>query len=149
MTRRQTPTYDAGVSDAHWPELPAAWADTYATLHMWTQIVGKVALAQSPPLNHSWGVALQVTPRGLTTRPLPHGARTFTMEFDFIDHRLAIVVSDSSRRTIPLTARSVSVFYREVMTTLAEMNLPVRIWPMPSEVANPIRFDEDTVHASY
>ena len=137
------------MSDAHWPELPAAWADTYATLHMWTQVVGKVALAQSPPLNHSWGVALQVTPRGLSTRPLPHGARTFTLEFDFIDHRLAIVVSDSSRRTIPLSARSVSVFYREVMTTLAEMNLPVRIWPMPSEVAHPIRFDEDTVHASY
>jgi hypothetical protein len=137
------------VSDAHWPELPAAWADTYATLHMWTQVVGKVALAQSPPLNHSWGVALQVTPRGLTTRPLPHCARTFTIEFDFIDHRLAIVVSDSSRRTIPLTARSVATFYREVMTTLAEMNLPVRIWPMPSEVPNPIRFDEDTVHASY
>ena len=137
------------MSAAHWPELPLEWADTYATLHMWTQIVGKVALAQSPPLNHSWGVALQVTPRGLATRPLPHGARTFTLEFDFIDHRLAIVVSDSSRRTIPLTARSVSVFYREVMTTLAEMNLPVRIWPMPSEVPNPIRFDEDTVHASY
>ena len=137
------------MSDAHWPALPSEWAETHATLHMWTQIVGKVALAQSPPLNHSWGVALQVTPRGLTTRPLPHGARTFTMEFDFIDHRLAIVVSDSSRRTIPLTARSVSVFYREVMTTLAEMNLPVRIWPMPSEVPNPIRFDEDTVHASY
>jgi len=137
------------MSTAHWPELPAEWADTYATLHMWTQIVGKVALAQSPPLNHSWGVALQVTPRGLTTRPLPHGARTFTLEFDFIDHRLAIVVSDSSRRTIPLTARSVSVFYGEVMTTLAEMNLPVRIWPLPSEVPHPIRFDEDTVHSSY
>jgi hypothetical protein len=137
------------MSAAHWPELPAEWAATYATLHMWTQIVGKVALAQSPPLNHSWGVALHVTPRGLTTRPLPHGARTFTIEFDFIDHRLAIVVSDSSRRTIPLTARSVSLFYREVMTTLAEMNVPVRIWPVPSEVPTPIRFDEDTVHASY
>ena len=128
------------MSAAHWPELPAEWADTYATLHMWTQIVGKVALAQSPPLNHSWGVALQVTPRGLATRPLPHGARTFTLEFDFIDHQLAIVVSDSSRRTIPLTARSVSVFYSEVMTTLAEMNLPVRIWPMPSGGIARLRF---------
>ena len=71
-----------------WPALPyEAWKDTYATLHMWTQVVGKVALAQAPPLNHSWGIALQVTPRGLTTRPLPHGDASFTMEFDFVDHR--------------------------------------------------------------
>ena len=137
------------MSDARWPDLPAQWAGTYATLHMWTQVVGKVALAQSPPLNHSWGIALQITSRGLTTRPLPHGARTFTLEFDFIDHRLAIVASDGAQRTLPLTAKSVADFYREVMATLVEMQLPVRIWRMPVEVPNPIPFDEDTVHASY
>jgi len=125
------------------------WADTYATLHMWTQVVGKIALALAPPLNHSWGVALQMNARGLITRPLPHGPRTFTIEFDFIDHRLAIVASDGAHRTIPLTARSVAAFYREVMATLADMQLAVRIWPMPAEVEHPIRFDEDTVHASY
>ena len=139
----------ASVTEDRWPELPAEWADTYATLHMWTQIVGKIALAQSPPLNHSWGVALQVTPRGVSTRPLPHGARMFMLEFDFVDHHLAIAVSDGARRTLPLTPRSVADFYRVVMATLAEMQLPVRIWTMPVEVANPIPFDQDTVHASY
>jgi Family of unknown function (DUF5996) len=136
-------------SSATWPELPAAWADTCATLHMWTQIVGKVALAQAPPLNHSWAVALQVTPRGLSTRPLAHGARTFTVAFDFIDHELVIAVSDGSLRTLPLAPRSVAAFYREVMSALDDMRLPARIWPMPVEVPNPIRFDQDTVHASY
>src|SRR5262249_9922124 len=95
--------YDRLMGDDRWPDLPAGWADTYHTLHMWTQIVGKIALAQSPPLNHSWGVALQVTTRGLMTRPLPHGSRSFTIEFDFLDHQLAIVVSDGTRRRLPLT----------------------------------------------
>ena len=137
------------VSDALWPELPAQWTDTYATLHMWTQIVGKVALAQAPPLNHSWGVALQVTSSGLSTRPLPHGPRTFTIELDFIDHQLIFVASDGAQRTLPLRPQSVADFYRAVMATLAEMQLPVRIWPMPVEIPDPIRFDEDTIHASY
>ena len=116
---------------------------------MWTQVVGKVALAQAPPLNHSWGVALQITPRGMATRSLPHGHRTFVIAFDFIDHRLEICASDGMTQSIALGPRSVAVFYADVMHTLDEMELPVRIWPMPVEVPNPIRFDEDTAHASY
>jgi hypothetical protein len=132
-----------------WPEMPAAWIDTYATLHMWSQIVGKVALAQAPRLNHSWSVALQLTSRGLMTRPLPHGNRTFTLDFDFLDHALHIVVADGERRSLPLVPQTVAAFYREVMTTLDDMKLPVRIWPMPVEIPNPIRFTDDTVHKSY
>jgi len=116
---------------------------------MWTQIVGKVALALSPPINHSWGVALHVTPRGLSTRPLPYLSRVFTIEFDFLDHRLVIAVSDGAARALPLAPRTVAAFYRDVMAALADLHLPVRIWPMPVEIPNPIRFDEDTVHASY
>jgi hypothetical protein len=138
------------MTEDRWPALPYdAWKDTYATLHMWTQVVGKVALAQAPPLNHSWAIALQVTPRGLTTRALPHGARTFTMAFDFLAHELAIQASDGASRTLPLRSRPVAEFYREVMTTLAAMSLPVKIWPMPVEIPSPIRFDEDTVHSTY
>jgi len=138
------------MSDEVWPALPyEAWKDTYATLHMWTQIVGKVAAAQAPPLNHSWGVALQVTARGLSTRSLPHHTRSFTMEFDFIAHHLAIEVSDGSRRTVPLVPRSVADFYRQVTATLDEMGLPVRIWPVPVEVPSPVRFEDDTAHHSY
>jgi hypothetical protein len=133
-----------------WPALPyAAWKDTYATLHMWTQVVGKVALAQAPPLNHSWGVSLRLTPRGLATRTLPYGARAFTMEFDFLDHRLLIRTSDGDERALPLQPRSVAAFYREVMALLAEMGLPVKIWPMPVEVPSPVRFDLDTQNHSY
>src|SRR4029450_4687579 len=98
-----------------WPELPAAWADTYATLHMWSQIVGKIALAQAPRLNHSWSVALQLPSRGLMTRPLPHEHRTFTIEFDFLDHQLHSVVADGERRSLPLAPRTVAAFYRELL----------------------------------
>jgi len=132
-----------------WPELPTTWVDTYATLHMWSQIVGKIALAQAPRLNHSWSAALQLTSRGLMTRPLPHGNRTFTIEFDFLDHRLHIVVADGERRSLPLAPRTVGAFYRELMATLEQMKLPVRIWPVPVEIPNPIRFPDDTVHKSY
>jgi hypothetical protein len=138
------------MSDERWPALPYdAWKDTCATLHMWTQIVGKVALALAPPLNHSWGVALNVTPRGLSTRPLSHDSRTFTMEFDFLDHRLVIRTSDGEERSLRLEPRTVADFYRAVMAMLADLGLDVKIWPMPVEVPAPIRFDEDTVHASY
>jgi hypothetical protein len=136
-------------SNERWPDLPAAWADTYATLHMWTQVIGKIALAKAPPLNHSWAVALQLTSRGLISRPLHHDARTFTIEFDFLDHELRIVAADGDRRSLPLAPRTVAAFYREVMAALDEMKLPVRIWPMPVEIPNPIRFTEDTVHKSY
>lgn len=133
-----------------WPALPYdAWKDTYATLHMWTQIVGKIALALTPPLNHSWAIALHLTPRGLSTQRLLHGNRSFAMEFDFLDHRLAIRASDGSKRTVRLEPRTVADFYREVMAVLREMGLKVAIWSMPVEIPSPIRFEKDTVHGSY
>jgi hypothetical protein len=133
-----------------WPALPYdAWKDTYATLHMWTQVVGKVALAQAPPLNHSWGIALHVTPRGLSTRTLPYGDRSFAVEFDFIDHQLCVSTSDGDRRTLPLEPRSVAEFYRLVMALLRDMRLPVKIWSMPVEIPDPTRFEDDTAHHSY
>ncbi len=133
-----------------WPALPYdAWKDTYATLHMWTQVVGKVALALAPPLNHGWAIALHLTPRGLSTRRLVHGNRSFTMEFDFIDHQLVIRASDGSERTVRLEPRTVADFYREVMAVLRAMGLEVTIWPMPVEMPSPIRFEKDTVHGSY
>src|SRR5579864_7306590 len=125
----------AAMNEVVWPELPYEnWKDTNATLHMWTQIVGKVALAQAPPLNHSWAIAMQVTPRGLSTRTLPHGDRTFSIQFDFIDHQLLIRASDEATRTLALRPQTVADFYREVMTTLHAMGLPVKIWPMPVEI---------------
>jgi hypothetical protein len=133
-----------------WPPLSYdEWKDTYATLHMWSQVVGKVALAQAAPINHSWGIAMQVTARGLATRPLPYGQRSFTIEFDFIDHQLVIRTADGDKRTLALEPRSVADFYREVMALLAAMALPVRVWPMPVEIPSPIRFDTDTIHHSY
>ena len=138
------------MSDARWPPLPYdAWKDTYATLHMWTQVVGKVALAHAPRLNHSWAIALQITPRGLATRTLQPGDRSFVIEFDFIDHQLLIRVSDGMIRTLPLSPRTVADFHRDVIGMLREMALPVKIWPMPVEIPSPIRFDQDTVHHSY
>lgn len=138
------------MSDDRWPALPYdAWKDTYATLHMWTQVVGKVALAQAPPLNHSWAIALQITPRGLSTRPLTHGSRTFTIEFDFLAHQLVIAASDGVTRTLALVPRSVADFYRDVMRMLDEMSLSVKIWSMPVEVPSPVRFEDDTAHHAY
>ena len=138
------------TTDERWPALPyPAWKDTYATLHMWTQIVGKIALALAPPLNHSWAIALHLTPRGLSTRRLVNGNRSLTLEFDFIDHELVIRASDGSERTVRLEPRTVASFYCEVMAVLGEMGLPVTIWPMPVEIPSPIRFDRDTVHRSY
>jgi len=135
---------------ASWPSLPyEEWKDTYATLHMWSQVVGKVALAHAPPLNHSWGAAFRVTARGLQTHRLQHADRSFTVEFDFIDHQLVIEASDGGRRLLPLESRTVASFYRDVMATLAGMALPVKIWTVPSEIPSPIRFEQDTVHHTY
>jgi hypothetical protein len=140
----------ATTTEADWPGLPyEAWKDTYATLHMWTQVVGKIALAQAPPLNHGWAVALHVTSRGLSTRTLPHGARAFTIQFDFIDHRLSVRASDGETRTLALQARTVADFYRELMDTLQAMGLPVKIRPMAVEIPQPIRLDRDTTHHTY
>jgi Family of unknown function (DUF5996) len=138
------------MTDQAWPPLPyGSWKDTYATLHMWSQVVGKIALAQAPPVNHSWGVSLHVTARGLATPTLPHGSRYFTMEFDFIDHQLVIRTSDGDQRLLPLRPRSVAEFYADVMHTLEQMGLPVKIWSMPVEIPAPIRFEEDVVHHDY
>jgi hypothetical protein len=137
-------------NDPCWPALPYdAWKDTYATLHLWSQVVGKVALALAAPLNHCWAVALRVTPRGLTTRPLPHGERTFTIQFDFIDHQLLVRASDGETRTLELAPRSVSEFYRELMATLDAMHLPVKIHPVSTELPKPVRLDRDTQHHAY
>jgi Family of unknown function (DUF5996) len=136
-------------SDA-WPPLPLAeWADTYVTLHMWTQVVGKIRLALTPLTNHWWNVTLYPTARGLTTSPMPYRDRSVEIAFDFIDHTLTIEVSDGRRETIALQPQSVASFYRKVMATLGGLGVEVRIWPMPVEVASPIRLDQDEQHASY
>lgn len=136
--------------EAEWPELPlAAWKDTYATLHMWTQIVGKVRLALSPRVNHWWHVPLYVTARGLSTTAIPYGSRLFEVEFDFLVHQVALRTSDGQTRTIGLYPRSVADFYREFMKTLASAGIEVKIWKMPVEIADPIPFDQDEQHAAY
>ena len=136
--------------DKYWPPLPfAEWKDTAATLHMWTQIVGKIRLAQSPWVNHSWHVTLYVTARGLTTSPIPHGLRTFEILFDFIDHQLRIKESDGAIKKIGLGPRSVADFYGEVMNALNELKLPVKINTTPNEIPDPIPFERDEVHRVY
>jgi hypothetical protein len=133
-----------------WPALPLKeWQDTYATLHMWTQIVGKVRLAQAPMLNHWWQVPLYVTARGLTTSPIPYGDVSFEISFDFLDHQLRIQTSDGAVRTLALAPRSVADFYREFMAALRALGLEVKIWTMPVEVQDPIPFDQDHQHHSY
>src|SRR5213595_4279292 len=118
--------------DEFWPPLSfAEWKETAATLHMWTQIVGKIRLTLTPWINHSWHVTLYVTSRGLTTSPIPHAVRTFEIAFDFIDHQLRIDASDGERRTIELKPRSVADFYQAVMKTLDELQLPVTINKVP------------------
>src|SRR5438105_8378775 len=133
-----------------WPELNYAdWKETCATLHMWTQIVGKIRLTLTPWTNHSWHVTLYVTSRGLTTSPIPHGTRTFEIQFDFIDHQLLIDKSDGARRRLALKPQSVAEFYRIVMKTLSDLELPVTINTMPNEIENPIPLDQDEEHRSY
>jgi hypothetical protein len=126
-----------------------AWKDTYATLHMWTQIVGKIRLAQTPWINHSWHVTLYATARGLTTSPIPHGARAFQIDFDFIDHRLLIQTNDGAVKTMALQPRSVADFYQELFSNLHQLGLDVKIRTTPNEIVDAIPFDKDHVHASY
>jgi hypothetical protein len=133
-----------------WPDLPHdEWADTLETLHMWSQIVGKIRMECSPWVNHSWGVPLYVSARGLGTSPIPHGNRVFQMEFDFLDHRLSVQTADGSSRFLSLSSRSVAEFYRELMEVLSEMALPVSIRPIPNEIPDPVPFPEDRDHATY
>src|SRR5204862_1403756 len=122
--------------------------DTAMTLHMWTQIVGKIRLTLSPWTNHSWHVTFYVTSRGLTTSPIPHGTRTFEIRFAFIDHQLRILTSDGKSQIIELKPRSVAEFYRIVMKTLKELGLPVTIHTMPNEIENSIPFEQDEQHRS-
>lgn len=132
------------------PELPLAeWQDTLATLHMWSQIVGKIANATTPLVNHFWNSTLRVTPRGLSTLIMPHENGSFQMGFDFIDQQLFIECDDGGVRSVELRSRTVADFYRAVMEALSELNVEVKIWTMPVEVADPIRFTEDTTHKSY
>jgi hypothetical protein len=136
--------------DEVWPPLPfAEWKETAATLHMWTQIIGKIRLALSPWTNHSWHVTLYVTSRGLTTSPIPHVPFTFEIAFDFIDHQLHIEKSDGVRRTIELKPRSVAEFYRIVMRALGDLDRAVSINTTPNEIENPIPFDRDEDHRAY
>lgn len=133
-----------------WPSLPlAAWQDTYATLHLWTQIIGKIRLALAPKLNHWWQSTLYVTPRGLTTASIPYETRSFQISFDFLDHQLQIDTSDGITQRIALAPRSVADFYQTVMATLSQMGIKVRIWTMPQEVAEPLSFTQDHQHAAY
>ena len=133
-----------------WPELPfAEWKDTAITLHMWTQIVGKIRLVLSPWTNHSWHVTLYLTARGLTTSPIPHRNGIFEIRFDFIDHELRLLKSEGEVRVIPLRPESVAAFYREVMTALSELNLDTTINTTPNEVDPAIPFEKDDGHRSY
>ena len=139
-----------GSNQAAWPELPLeAWQGTYATLHMWTQIVGKVRLALSPRVNHWWEVPLYVTARGLTTSAIPYGDGIFEIQFDFIEHELVIQTSWGTSKTMELEPRSVAEFYAEFMSALRSLGIEVKISTLPCEVPNPVRFERDTQHASY
>lgn len=140
----------SSAKETAWPALPLAqWKDTYTTLHMWSQIVGKVRLALSPRINHWWGVALYVTARGLSTSPIPYGTETFQIEFDFIEHKVIFKTSLGQTSTIELFPCTVADFYHEFMDTLHALGIEIKIWPMPVEVPDPIRFDQDLSHASY
>jgi hypothetical protein len=136
--------------DEIWPALPLQpWEATRATLHMWTQIVGKIRLALAPPVNHWWHVPLYVTARGLTTSPIPYQGETFEIMFDFVAHELLIEKSDGTTTTLRLGPKSVAAFYFEVMEALSSMQIAVKIWTTPVEVPNPVPFERDQSNASY
>jgi hypothetical protein len=133
-----------------WPALPLeSWRDTYGTLHMWTQIVGKTRLALAPRENHWWQVALYLTSRGLTTSPMPFHGGSITVEFDLLGHTLEVKTSNGAAGTLRLVARPVAEFYQEYLELLRSLDLEVKIWPVPVEVQDSIRFDQDRTHASY
>lgn len=136
--------------EAIWPELGLDdWEPTYKTLHRWTQMLGKIRLAHTAHVNHWWNVTLQVTPRGLTTSTMDHGARRFSLDLDFVSHQLRIEASDGAASSLDLESMSVADFYERLMETLESMSLPVSIWPVPVEVVDPVPFPEDTDNASY
>jgi len=134
-------------------ELPtlalSQWQATYDTLHMWTQIVGKVRLKQCPAINHWWGIAFYVTANGLTTSPIPYGNGSFEIRFDFVVHKLVIETSNGDIWELKLEPQSVAEFYRKFMAALHELGIDLHIYTMPVEFPNPIPFEKDEVHASY
>ena len=144
-------TISVANSSPHvWLPLPlAVWQDTYQTLHLWTQIIGKIRLALAPKLNHWWHSTLYVTPCGLTTSTMPAGTRSFQITFDFLKHQLLIETSDGITQAIALAPRSVADFYQAVMSTLKEIGIEVQIWTIPQEIADPIPLDRDEQHAAY
>ncbi len=140
------------ASSEFWPSLPLqAWQETYATLHMLTQIVGKIRLRHAPHVNHWWQVPLYITARGLTTSPIPHGRRIFEIDFDFLDHRLNIQTTGGAdaSRSLLLSPRPIAEYYNEIVEALRDLGLPAKIWPVPVEIENPIPFAEDRTHAAY
>jgi hypothetical protein len=133
-----------------WPALPIeAWSDTAATLQLWMQMVGKIRLALTPPINHGWNVTLYPTIRGVTTFPMAHGSLMLQIDFDFLDHALLIATSEGDQTVIPLRPMTVAAFYQRLMHALEGVGAPVRIWPVPVEIAQPIPFEQDTTHQSY
>ena len=135
---------------AAWPALPyTAWQDTCATLQLWTQVVGKIRLARAPMVNHWWQVVLYVSPRGLTTSPIPYGSEVFQIDLDFLDHRLAITVSDGRVEQFALRAMSVAAFYAETMGRLRKLGIDIHIWTRPQEIVDASPFEQDDHHASY
>lgn len=136
--------------DQFWPALPfGEWQATAESLHMWTQIVGKIRLALTPWINHSWHVTLYLTSRGLATSPIPHGLHAFEIRFDFISHELRVLKSDGALRVLPLQPRSVAAFYQTVMAAMSDLELPVKIDLTPNEITDPIPFDRDETHCAY
>src|SRR5467141_3135932 len=133
-----------------WPALPLEeWRDTYATLHMWTQMVGKTCLALAPRQNHWWQVAFRVTARGLATGPMPYDTRTLDAEFDFVEHELVLRTGEGAVQKIALRPRSVAAFYRAYLAALDTLGMHVKIWPVPVEAEHKIRFPDDEQHAAY
>lgn len=138
------------MSFERWPDLPLnAWRDTYETLHRWTQIIGKIRLAQTPWVNHSWHVPLYVTARGLTTSLIPHGNGAFQISFDFVSHQLLVETEAGATHVMLLKPKSVADFYHEVMRALHDLRLPVRIYAKPNELPDATPFAEDETHAAY
>src|SRR4051812_49365353 len=151
---KQGPASMQTVSSSNWPPLVYTdWQDSCATLHMWTQIVGKIRLALAPPVNHWWQVPLYLTSRGLTTSPMPYGRRTFQIDFDFCDHRLLIWLSDGNSDSFALRPMTVAAFHDELMERLNRLGIAPKIWTMPVElnveIESPIPFEKDTMHSAY
>jgi hypothetical protein len=150
IPRKESHEPVAAVTVERWPALPlAAWRDTYATLHMWTQVVGKLAIPTTPHLNHYWNLTLHFTSRGLATLPMNCGDRTLMAAFDFVSHELVLSASDGAVETIALEPQTVADFHVKVMLALQRMKIDVPVWTMPVEVPDPIAFDRDTAHRSY